>query len=82
LKDRLRKQYEAAYPGLADIISHVIDQEEANAGNVSSSFAHLILPWLVEVHMARVGLQLPWMQPAFGSASFRFIEPSPAPVLG
>lgn len=82
LKDRLQKQYEAAYPALAEIISHVIDQEEANARDVSSSFPHLVLPGLVEIHMSQVRLELPWMQPAFRPIPFRFIEPSPAPVFG
>jgi hypothetical protein len=82
LKDRLQKQYEAAYPGLADIISYVIDQEETNARNMSSLFPHLILPGLVEIHMGQVGLELPWMQAGFASASLRFIGPSPVPVLG
>ena len=35
LKDRLQRQYEAAYPGLAEIISHVIEQEGANARDLS-----------------------------------------------
>ena len=70
LKDRLQKQYEAAYPALADIISHVIDQEEANARNVSPLFPHLVLPGLVEIHMSRVGLELPLKQPVFRSPPF------------
>ena len=82
LKDRLQKQYEAAYPGLAEIISHVIDQEEANARDLSPLFPHLVLPALVQIHMGEVRLELPWRQPAFGPASFPFIEPSPAPVFG
>src|SRR5262245_790359 len=61
LKDRLQRQYEAAYPGLAEMISHVIDQEEANARNLSSLFPHLVLPGLVEIHMSQVRLELPWM---------------------
>jgi hypothetical protein len=82
LKDRLQRQYEAAYPGLAEIISHVIDQEEANARNLSSLFPHLVLPGLVEIHMSQVRLEPPWMQPAFRTVPFCFIEPSPAPVFG
>ena len=81
LKDRLQKRYEAAYPGLAAIISHVIDQEEVNARNLSPLFPHLVLPGLIEIHMGRVGLELPWEQTLFGSAPFRFIEHSPPPVF-
>jgi hypothetical protein len=79
LKDRLQSQYEAAYPGLAEIISHVIDQEEANARDLSPLFPHLVLPALVQIHMGEVKLQLPWRQPAFRPASCRFIESSQAP---
>ena len=81
LKDRLQKRYEVAYPGLAAIISHVIDQEEVNARDLSPLFPHLVLPGLVEIHMGRVGLDLQSKQPAFGSASFRFVEQSPPPVF-
>ena len=81
LKDRLQKQYEAVYPGLIDIISHVIDQEEVNARNMSSLFPHLVLPGLVEIHMRRVGLELLSKQPAFRSTPFPFIEQNPPPVF-
>jgi hypothetical protein len=73
LKDRLQKRYERAYPGLAAIITYVIDQEEMNARNLSPLFPHLVLPGLVEIHMGRVGLELPWEQTPLGSAPFRFI---------
>jgi len=81
LKDRLQKRYEGAYPGLAGIISYVIDQEEVNARNLSPLFPHLVLPGLVEIHMDRVGLELQWEQTPLGSAPFRFIEQSPPPVF-
>ena len=81
LKDRLQERYEAAYPSLANIISYVIDQEEANARNVSSLFPHLVLPGLVEIHMRRVGLELLSKQPAFRSTPFPFIERNPPPVF-
>src|ERR1700676_2771314 len=55
LKNRLQEQYEQAYPGLGGIIRYVIDEEEANAWNLSSLFPHLVLPDLVQAHMARLG---------------------------
>jgi hypothetical protein len=82
LKDRLQKRYEVAYPGLAAIISYVIDREEANALNVSPLFPHLVLPGLVEIHMSRVGLELPLKQPVSRSTPFHFVEQSSNPVLG
>ena len=56
LKNQLQEQYEQAYPGLAGIIRYVIDEEEANAWNLSSLFPHLVLPDLVQAHMAQLGL--------------------------
>src|SRR3981081_152701 len=55
LKQRLQHDYEQAYPGLGDIIQIVLDEEEANAWELS--FPHLFLPDLVEAHIARLGLQ-------------------------
>jgi len=82
LKDRLQKRYEAAYPSLANIISYVIDQEEANARNVSLFFPHLVLPGLVEIHMSKVGLELPLKQPVYSSMPFGFVEQSSPSVFG
>ena len=56
LKNRLQQQYERAYPDLGDIVRYVIDQEETNAWNLSSLFPHLVLPDLVQAHMAQLGL--------------------------
>ena len=56
LKNQLQQQYERAYPDLSDIIRYVIDEDEANAWNLSSLFPHLFLPDLVEAHMAQLGL--------------------------
>ena len=81
LKDRLQERYEAAYPSLANIISYVIDQEEANARNVSAFFPHLVLPGLVEIHMRKVGLGLPLKQPVFSSTPFSFTEQSSTTVF-
>jgi len=56
LKDRLQQDYERTYPGLGEIIRTVLDEEEANARKLSS-FPHLFLPDLVEVHIATLGLE-------------------------
>ena len=58
LKSRLQSNYERAYPGLAEIIHLVLDEEEAHARQLSS-FPHLFLPDLVEAHIAKLNLQLP-----------------------
>jgi hypothetical protein len=55
LKSRLQHDYEQAYPGLAEIIHLILDEEEANAWELS--FPHLFLPDLVEAHIAKLGLQ-------------------------
>ena len=54
LKNRLQRDYEQAYPGLRDIIRIVLDEEEAKAWE--SSFPQLLLPDLVEAHIAQLGL--------------------------
>ena len=56
LKDRLQQDYERTYPGMGEIIRVVLDAEEANARKLSS-FPHLFLPDLVEVHIATLGLE-------------------------
>jgi hypothetical protein len=55
LKNRLQRNYEQAYPGLRDLIRIILDEEEANAWELS--FPHLFLPDLVEAHIATLGLQ-------------------------
>ena len=55
LKNRLQRDYEQTYPGLSDIIRIVLDEEEANAWELS--FPHLFLPDLVEAHIAKLGLE-------------------------
>lgn len=55
LKRRLQHDYEQAYPELGEIIHLVLDEEEANAWELS--FPHLFLPDLVEAHVARLNLQ-------------------------
>jgi hypothetical protein len=56
LKHQLQSDYEQAYPELREIIYLVLDEEEANARNLSG-FPHLLLPDLVETHIARLNLQ-------------------------
>lgn len=56
LKQRLQYEYERAYPGLREIIHLVLDQEEANAWELSP-FPHLVLPDLVEGHIATLNLR-------------------------
>ena len=55
LKNRLQHDYEQAYPNLGEIIHIVLDEEEANAWELS--FPHLFLPDLVEAHIAKLNLQ-------------------------
>jgi hypothetical protein len=55
LKNRLQRDYEEAYPGFADIVRIVLDEEEAKAWELS--FPHLFLPDLVEAHIAQLGLK-------------------------
>jgi hypothetical protein len=56
LKNRLQHDYERAYPGLGSVIRIVLDEEEEKAWDLSS-FPHLLLPDLVEMHMERLDLQ-------------------------
>src|SRR5260370_31133693 len=56
LKQRLQQDYEQAYPGLGEIIHLVLDEEEAKAWELSL-FPHLVLPDLVEAHVAKLDLQ-------------------------
>jgi hypothetical protein len=56
LKQRLQQDYEQAYPDLREIIHLVLDEEETNAWDLSL-FPHLLLPDLVEVHIANLNLQ-------------------------
>ena len=56
LKQKLQQGYERVYPDLRDIIHVVLDEEEAKAWELSL-FPHLLLPDLVEDHVAKLGLQ-------------------------
>src|ERR1700737_4382705 len=56
LKQKLQEDYQQAYPNLREIIHLVLDEEETNAWALSL-FPHLLLPDLVEAHVANLGLQ-------------------------
>jgi len=56
LKQRLQHNYERAYPDLREIVHLVLDEEETKAWELSL-FPHLLLPDLVEAHIARLNLQ-------------------------
>ena len=57
LKQKLQLDYERVYPGLSEIIHLILDDEEARAWELSL-FPHLLLPDLVEAHVARLDLAL------------------------
>ena len=56
LKKRLQQDYERAYPTLREVIHLVLEEEEANAWKLTL-FPHLLLPDLVEAHVAKLNLQ-------------------------
>ena len=56
LKQRLQQDYEQAYPDLREIIHLVLDEEETEAWELSL-FPHLLLPDLVEAHVANLSLR-------------------------
>ena len=56
LKIRLQRDYQQAYPDLAEIIHLVLDEEEVRARELST-FPHLFLPDLVEAHIEKLNLQ-------------------------
>jgi hypothetical protein len=56
LKRQLQHDYEIAYPNLREIIRLILDEEELHAWNLTL-FPHLVLPDLVEAHVARLNLQ-------------------------
>jgi hypothetical protein len=81
LKQQLQQDYEQAYPALSEIIHLVLDEEESNARELSS-FPHLLLPDLVEAHVAKLNLPpaVTKHQDVFPS---RYVNPFPnlQPVL-
>src|SRR5262245_52201275 len=56
LKRQLQRDYETAYPDLREIFHLILDEEEMRAWNLTL-FPHLILPDLVEAHLANLNLQ-------------------------
>jgi hypothetical protein len=56
LKQRLQQDYEQAYPDLGPIIRIVLDTEEARAWELTL-FPHLLLPDMVEAHLASLNLR-------------------------
>ena len=56
LKQQLQRDYEKAYPQLRDIIHLVVDEEESRARDLSL-FPHLLLPDMVEAHLASLNLR-------------------------
>ncbi|MGH8101871.1 MAG: hypothetical protein ACREIW_11290 [Chthoniobacterales bacterium] len=56
LKQRLQQDYEQAYPELREVIHLVLDEEEARAWDLTL-FPHLLLPDLVEAHVATINLR-------------------------
>ena len=56
LKQRLQRDYEQSYPELREIIHLVLDEEELRAWNLTI-FPHLLLPDLVEAHVAKLNLR-------------------------
>jgi hypothetical protein len=81
LKNRLQQDYERAYPGLGNVVRIVLDEEEEKAWDLSS-FPHLLLPDLVEMHMERLGLQPVAKKQDEIPIRYRFLEmPSYQPAL-
>ena len=56
LKQQLQRDYEESYPELREIIHLVLDEEESRAWNLTT-FPHLLLPDLVESHIANLNLR-------------------------
>jgi hypothetical protein len=56
LKQQLQRDYEQTYPELAEIVHLVLDEEESRAWNLTV-FPHLLLPDLVEAHIANLNLR-------------------------
>ena len=55
LKHQLQHDYEQAYPELREVIHLVLDEEESRAWDLTL-FPHLLLPDLVEAHLASLNL--------------------------
>ena len=55
LKQQLQRDYERVYPELGEVIHLILDEEESRAWSLTS-FPHLLLPDLVEAHVAKLNL--------------------------
>jgi hypothetical protein len=56
LKQQLQQDYEQTYPELREVIHLVLDEEESRAWDLTV-FPHLLLPDLVEAHVAKLNLR-------------------------
>jgi hypothetical protein len=56
LKRQLESDYEQAYPELREVIHLILDEEEIRAWDLTW-FPHLLLPDLVEAHVAKLNLR-------------------------
>jgi hypothetical protein len=56
LKERLQQEYQQAYPDLGQLIHIVLEEEEARAWDLTL-FPHLVLPDLVETHLASLNMR-------------------------
>lgn len=73
LKARLQQAYERVYPDLIEIIQIVLDEEEANAWDLSP-FPHLFLPDLVQAHLVKLNLQSADTKHADVLVPYKFIQ--------
>ena len=55
LKQQLQRDYERVYPELGEVIHLILDEEESRAWSLTL-FPHLLLPDLVEAHVAKLNL--------------------------
>ncbi|HST30481.1 MAG TPA: hypothetical protein VLK27_06535, partial [Chthoniobacterales bacterium] len=55
-KQQLQQDYEQEYPELREVIHLVLDEEESRAWDLTV-FPHLLLPDLVEAHVAKLNLR-------------------------
>jgi hypothetical protein len=77
LKQELQNDYEQAYPELREVIHLVLDEEESRARDLTL-FPHLLLPDLVEAHVAKLNLRPVETkhEDVFASHSFSYAESS------
>ena len=55
LKQRLQQDYERVYPDLGQLIHIVLEEEETRAWDLTL-FPHLLLPDLIEAHLASLNM--------------------------